>query len=205
MYDDRRSCLMAKYKLLYSLKDSPRSCMQYGLEVPDAWLDEIDSLSANLEKINSVIWKLFKVKVVAEQVKSKFGTLRFYYSVVAEPPMLAKALEWISRQFARLPLIGGKYCLIYVAGPTRNQRNLISMLYQCVNELVAASTGRCGHICEHCGAHIGDDDSPRCITRGWVSYLCKECADKAGFEYFMDNAVWKAGMKIKDLNGGERK
>lgn len=198
--DDRRSCLMAKYELLYSLKDSLRSCMQYGLEVPDAWLDEIDSLSANLEKINGVIWKLFKVKVVAEQVKSKFGTLRFYYSVVADPPVLAKALEWVSRQFARLPLIG-RNGFIYVASPTRNQRDLISVLYQCVNELVAASTYKCEHICEHCGTYIGDNDSPRCISRGWVSYLCKECADKTGFEYVMGNAIWKASVKIKDLNG----
>lgn len=200
--DDRRSCLMAKYKILYSLKDSPCSCMQYGLEVPDTWLDEIDSLSADLEKMNNVIWKLFRVKVVAEQVKSKFGTLRFYYSVVADPPMLAKALERVSRCLWRLPFIGSWFA--YVAEPTRNQRDLISVLYQCVNELVAVSTSRCARICEHCGVHIGGDDGPRCITRGWVSYLCKECADKVGFEYVMDNAVWKAGMKIKDLNG-ERK
>ena len=44
------------------------TCMCWGFECGDGWFDLIKELSENLEPLG----------VVAEQVKEKFGTLRFY-------------------------------------------------------------------------------------------------------------------------------
>ena len=53
------------------------TCMFWGLEVLDDWLPAIDTLCTKLEEIE----KEDGVLIVAEQVKSKFNMLRFYYRV----------------------------------------------------------------------------------------------------------------------------
>jgi hypothetical protein len=54
------------YKNLYG--DARYTCMAWGISVREGWYDIIDELSAVLEKH----------KLVAAQVKEKFGGLRFY-------------------------------------------------------------------------------------------------------------------------------
>jgi len=51
--------------------------------------------------------------------------------------------------------------------------------------------------CEACGHQIGTDWSPRCETRGWVSYICESCAKKQDSEYYMNDALWQKGECIK--------
>ena len=63
--------LWKKYPNLYSGKDKSirESLIPFGFEHGDGWYDIIDELSAKLEKLGCV----------ADQVKEKFGGLRFYY------------------------------------------------------------------------------------------------------------------------------
>jgi hypothetical protein len=48
------------------------SCMFWGIETGDGWFDLLDRLCSELEGLNPI--------PVAEQVKEKYGTLRFYTS-----------------------------------------------------------------------------------------------------------------------------
>ena len=69
-------------KILYKEKDLPmdKTCMCWGFECPDSWFNLLKKLTINLENINN----LYKndLEIIAHQVKTKFGSLRFYYDIV---------------------------------------------------------------------------------------------------------------------------
>jgi hypothetical protein len=60
--------------------DKMKTCMHWGVECGDGWYDLLDELLAKLDYLSSVSG----VQVVADQIKEKFGTLRFYYSTIAK-------------------------------------------------------------------------------------------------------------------------
>jgi len=86
---DRQLC--EKYPLIFAdrNKSMMETCMFWGFEHGDGWYPIIDSLCANIQ--HHIDWqnKNFEKgytqykqvpQVVAQQVKEKFGTLRFYYN-----------------------------------------------------------------------------------------------------------------------------
>lgn len=68
--------LCKKYPLLYRDRNGSiqQTCMAWGFSCGDGWFQLIDELSSGLEKFNSS----GKARVVASQVKEKFGGLRAY-------------------------------------------------------------------------------------------------------------------------------
>ena len=81
--------ILEKYPSLYREKDLPmdKSCMHWGLDVPEDWLPVIDKLSyvlTNPYRVGLGGGKIIKPKFIAKQVKIKFGELRFYYEVDIE-------------------------------------------------------------------------------------------------------------------------
>lgn len=60
--------------------DMMKTCMHFGMECGDGWYDLLDELLSKLNYLSNVS----EVQVVADQIKEKFGTLRFYYSTVAK-------------------------------------------------------------------------------------------------------------------------
>jgi hypothetical protein len=63
-------------------KDMMETCMCWGFECGDGWFNILDQLMGNIQ--HHIDWKNRTEEVVAQvtldQVKEKFGTLRFYYS-----------------------------------------------------------------------------------------------------------------------------
>ena len=62
--------------------DMTETCMYWGFSCGDGWYDLIDTLCENIQSYidnNSSETRVIS-QVVAEQVKEKFGTLRFYTS-----------------------------------------------------------------------------------------------------------------------------
>lgn len=51
------------------------TCMAFGFECGDGWYDLLNDLCANIQKLMDG----YEFEVVADQVKEKFGALRFYY------------------------------------------------------------------------------------------------------------------------------
>lgn len=72
-----------KYPNLYKEKDLPmqETCMCWDLEVPESWLPVIDMLSEALTYTYKRFTQngYYRPVFIAEQVKSKFNELRFYY------------------------------------------------------------------------------------------------------------------------------
>jgi hypothetical protein len=56
------------------------SCMYWGFECRDGWFDLIDQLCDSIQRYIDQNPRLNVPQVVVEQVKEKFGTLRFYVS-----------------------------------------------------------------------------------------------------------------------------
>jgi hypothetical protein len=77
---------MAMCKILYCQKDLPmtKTCMCWGWECGEGWHQVLKRLSCELEALNLQFYDKYKVRIQADQVKEKFGTLRFYYSVVCD-------------------------------------------------------------------------------------------------------------------------
>ena len=63
-------------------KDMQETCMCWGFECGDGWFNILNNLMGNIQ--NHIDWQNREKEVVRQvtldQVKEKFGTLRFYYS-----------------------------------------------------------------------------------------------------------------------------
>ena len=79
---DRLLC--EKYPKMMVNRNLPmtETCMCWGFDCGDGWYNILDQLMGNIQ--HHIDWKNRKEEVVAQvtldQVKEKFGTLRFYYS-----------------------------------------------------------------------------------------------------------------------------
>ncbi len=77
--------LVSKYPKLFvnRHKSIMETCMCWGFEHGDGWFNIIDKLCADIQSYidrKSQISEGMVSQVVVDQVKEKFGTLRFYYS-----------------------------------------------------------------------------------------------------------------------------
>ncbi len=83
MRNDLDEMLCKKYPKIFADRNKPmtETCMCWGFEHGNGWYNIIDQLCGNIQ--SHIDWKEKQghnvPQVVAEQVKEKFGTLRFYY------------------------------------------------------------------------------------------------------------------------------
>jgi hypothetical protein len=79
---DRLLCEKYPKMMVNRNKNMQETCMCWGFECGDGWFNILDQLMGNIQ--HHIDWKNRKEEVVAQvtldQVKEKFGTLRFYYS-----------------------------------------------------------------------------------------------------------------------------
>jgi hypothetical protein len=76
--------LVEKYpKILKDYKGDPmQTCMSWGMDTGDGWYKLLDECMEKLQYFCDLCSKDGKeVKVIARQIKEKFGTLRFYLDV----------------------------------------------------------------------------------------------------------------------------
>jgi len=87
MSPEKDKNLCDKYPKIFKNRDGSimETCMAWGFECGDGWFDLIDILCSRAQ--SHIDWKCRdlsdedkeSLQVIAEQVKEKFGTLRFYY------------------------------------------------------------------------------------------------------------------------------
>lgn len=281
---DIRQEIINNHRILYKMHNAPctETCMCWGLECGDGWLNEIDILSENLEALNLMLYPTFNVRIQADQVKEKYGTLCFYYSTVIDPPWYIKLYEkctkfifnnWLSKLNYKLKTVidkdgyydiveekidtqkefekqkqyykkntditfddsngqfikkikvyhcpkqhqeATKHKLLYKVyikryyiinflrnllqwEPSQKQVTISEFMDNLANNYIHNTEQQCNKVCEQCGNDIGTKYSPTCMTKGWIRYICKECADKTNYEYIMNDAIWKSGKKIKNV------
>ena len=80
--------IFEKYPEIFKEKDLPmtQTCMCWGLETPYCWWPVIERLCNAMQNYAWVNSDTPKMQVVAEQVKEKWGTMRFYFRIETEKP-----------------------------------------------------------------------------------------------------------------------
>jgi hypothetical protein len=75
--------IFQKYPTIFQDRSKPMSqtCMCWGLSCGDGWFHIIEDLCKHLEKLETK----YDITIIAEQVKEKYGTLRFYYTIQFGP------------------------------------------------------------------------------------------------------------------------
>jgi hypothetical protein len=75
------------------------SCMVWGFETPPSWHPIIEELCAAWEDFSWTRGRTKKPQLVADQVKEKFGGLRFYYHMEFDEPFDDDAAIWYEHIF----------------------------------------------------------------------------------------------------------
>ena len=150
---------MERFPILFqdSKKDMTQTCMCWGVECPIGWFHIIEQLCTVLEFYNLEFVKNYKIAIVADQVKEKFGTLRFYYTVrdVDENGNTIDILD-------ELP-----------ANLENKMRIVKDYLEMLADNIIREAEHMTENTCANCGVPL--DDENRVVTDGWITYLCKEC------------------------------
>lgn len=81
---------------------------------------------------------------------------------------------------------------------TKKQHVVSRYMSELADEYISEAEDKTERICSVCGAETGyDKDHPTCATRGWATYICKRCAEKAGQDYWIDGKIYNSG-KLKE-------
>jgi hypothetical protein len=67
-------------------KSMDLTCMCWGFDIGPGWYPYLDSLCKKITAISEITG----IKVIASQIKSKFGSARFYYDLRIETPKINK-------------------------------------------------------------------------------------------------------------------
>lgn len=123
MNEDLEKQLYELGPILYQEKDLPmqQTCMCWGFECPDSWFDLLKELTIELESSINNKYK-GKYECVAQQVKEKYGSLRFYGEIK-----------------------------ILIENPTKDDLDLSNKLYEQFQELVDKAEYKSEKICCECG------------------------------------------------------
>lgn len=120
MHSDFREEVFKNCKLLYAQKNKSmqETCMCWGWECGEGWNDILADASYQLEALNMIVYPKYKLRIQAEQVKEKFGTLRFYYNVVCDNSRFSHTLsEMFYMIYLKLSNIDYKYIEVVDAEP----------------------------------------------------------------------------------------
>ena len=153
--------LVKKYPIIFRdyKGDMRKTCMAWGFCHADGWYKIIDDLCQDIDKI---IGKK-DIKVIADQVKEKFGTLRFYYHLEYNPSFFSKICDGI-RFFAYRHEWGILYNKI------RDFRKILfKSTIEKISDAVDIAEGKSGKICEICG------EPGKQMGIGWIKTLCNKC------------------------------
>lgn len=187
---------------LYAKFDTAEGIWECGY----GWYPVLERLSRDLERLNDWSGDTFGVYVVAHQVKEKFGMLRFYYGVEARPRGLLGKLAGMFHSFAEScaprswrstgpkPSGGSVFSRVmfglgcafggvgdFIADLSCGKGTSVDYVREVVEKLVYDKIVKAAHAChdrcERCGRAIGVRGSPRVSTKGWITYVCKNCAE----------------------------
>ena len=161
---------MSRFPILFQNRKKPmtQTCMCWGIECPKGWWHILDQLCTVLEFHNMEFVKNYGVAVVADQVKEKFGTLRFYYDV---RPVDENGI--VKYEPDELPTDKDRQRMIVM--------NYLEML---ADQYIREAEAMTETTCADCGIPLEEDNMVE--TKGWISYICKDCDEKRHKEWEED-------------------
>lgn len=162
---------MSRFPILFQHrnKSMQETCMCWGIECPKGWYHILDQLCTVLEFHNMEFVKNYNLAIVADQVKEKFGTLRFYFSIrtVDDDGMV------IAKTDENGDLVSDKLTHRLYENTHRIVADYLEML---ADKYIAEAEDMTYNTCAQCGASL--DDESRVETQGWITYICKDCNEE---------------------------
>jgi hypothetical protein len=111
----------------------------------------------------------YNLAIVADQVKEKFGALRFYYSICNVDDVGIKIGDAEKDSHGRL------MCTISNKKPEREERIASEYLEMLADSLIDEAEKMTCNICAGCGKPLGKDDT---ADAGRWECMCRQCRDK---------------------------
>lgn len=171
--------------------------MAFGIECPDGWYSLLYAMCQRLERIQDE----YGITVVADQVKEKYGSLRFYNHIEfgerwkreenggEDLPYKEKYKHLLDGQeFTNTTFRHGW------EGHSDTPIKIVDSVEQRVDYIINKFTGVSYLVCGKCGT-TGNFENPMGGTNGWISYVCKNCNG--------DNKNWYPSYGPKKVEGGE--
>lgn len=146
--------------------DIRQTCMGWGFSCGDGWYTIIEDLSFKITQIDK------NKRVVADQVKEKFGGLRFYFHIEGKT---RKTTKWDNLKYRiKNRIFYHTYPLSrYVRdGWLKIRRFFYKTLYEKVSEIVDEAEYKSFKTCEACGCE------GKGRSGGWVVVRCDKCYDE---------------------------
>lgn len=153
---------MKRFPILFQErgKSMQETCMCWGIECPIGWYHILEQLCTILEFHNMEFTRNYGVAIVADQVKEKFGTLRFYFT----PRPVDKNGIAVAEE-DELP-----------ADAEAQRRIAMEYLEMLADKYISEAEDRTYNTCARCGVPLEKDNKVE--TKGWITYICKDCDGK---------------------------
>lgn len=155
---------MSRFPILFQerKKSMQETCMCWGIEAPLGWYHILEQLCTVLEFHNMEFKDKYGIAIVADQVKEKFGTLRFYYTIrgVDKDGVVVDACAEDTR----------------IADEENRRRIAMDYLEMLADKYIAEAEDLTYNTCARCGVPL--DEKNKVETGGWITYICKECDGK---------------------------
>ena len=165
MNEELEQQLVEKYPgILRDWKGDPRqTCMAWGIAIGNGWYELIDNACHD---VTELIGKR-DVKFIADQIKEKFGGLRFYYHLEKNQTIL----EWFEWKVMN-PLMINRF---WKGGREYNKikdfrkKYLFKSLREKISDIVDHAEILSYQTCEVCG------QPGKRSGGGWIQTLCEKC------------------------------
>lgn len=155
--------LVSRFPVLYRDRYAPRedTCMCWGFDCADGWARIVYDASRKLEDLS----RLTGYRVVADQVKEKFGTLRIYVHV--------EDAEGNSAGRLRIDFLDTGASL---ALPRDHGDRSVDL--RAVSDIAEAIVDRAGYLSSRTCEDCGNRETAVLRRGGWIRTLCDACEKK---------------------------
>lgn len=136
------------------------TCLAWGFECGSGWMKIIDSIGQQLTDLD------VEKYVIADQVKEKFGGLRFYYHTENLPLSI---FDWYPKNKHIRNFWYHRYIRFIRKYLTKFRRFFYRSLYEKISDIIETAENKSYEICEVCG------EPGKLIGRSWLKTLCNDC------------------------------
>lgn len=142
--------------------DMRKTCMAWGMECGNGWFKLIDDMCYNITHLIGDQ----DIKVIANQVKEKFGGLRFYHTILKKQNLFDKIDSKI-RNFMFKMKWGVSYWKL-----TDFRKKIYTTIEEQLSDIIDIAEVQSYTTCETCG-NPGERRGG-----GWIKTLCDSCNKK---------------------------
>lgn len=155
MNQDLEEALVKNYPSIFKdiYGDPKETCMSFGIETGTGWYNLIESACFNIQETVDLVNHIhpnLNFRVVAAQIKQKWGTLRFYIEFHYNPDVV-KSIEGV----------------FFVEGAS------IEWAFDRIHETIRFAEKKSEYICDTCGDWMKYDKG-----EGWHYPKCEACCEE---------------------------